>query len=93
MEQNTPSFSPQASVSADSTNENARRSGNDAHIDIKAEFIAMCVVVCQRHFFRFIVSPAEADMQVGKIQPEAVVVCRDSDKIAYGNRIADIVDS
>ena len=31
--------------------EHARRSGNDAHIDIKAEFIAMCVVVCKRHFF------------------------------------------
>ena len=73
--------------------ENARRSGNDAHIDIKAEFIAMCVVVCQRHFFRFIVSPAEADMQVGRTRPEAVVVCRDSDEIAYGNRIVVIVDS
>ena len=32
-------------------------------------------------------------MQVGKIQPEAVVVCRDSDEVAYGNRTDVIVDS
>ena len=66
--------------------EHARRRGDDNHVVIKAEFIAMCVLVCKRHFIRFIVSPAKADMQVGNIQTEAVVVCRDSDEIAYGNR-------
>ena len=53
----------------------------------------MCVLVCKRHFIRFIVSLVEADMKVGKIQTEAVVVCRDSDEIAYGNRTVAIVDS
>jgi hypothetical protein len=71
----------------------ARRSGDDTHIDIKAEFIAVCVVVCKRHFIRFIVSPAKANMQVGRTRLEAVVVCRDSDEIAYGNCIVVIVGS
>ena len=73
--------------------EHARRRGDGDHIIIKAEFIAMCVLVCKRHFVGFIVSPAEADMQVGKMQPDAVVVCRDSDEVAYGNRTVVIVDS
>ena len=73
--------------------EHARRRGDDSHVVIKAEFIAMCVLLFKRHFVRFIVSPAEADMQACKIQTEAVVVCRDSDEIAYGNRTVVIVDS
>ena len=32
-------------------------------------------------------------MQVGKMQPNVVVVCRDSDEIAYGHRTVVIVDS
>ena len=53
----------------------------------------MCVVVCKRHFGRSIVSPTKVDMQVGKIEPEAVAVCRDLDQTAYGNRTVVIVDS
>ena len=69
--------------------EHTRRCGDDNHVVIKAEFIA----ICKRHFIHFIVSPAEADMQVGKIQTGAVVVCRDSDETAYGNLTVVIVDS
>ena len=32
--------------------------GDDNHIDINAEFIVMCVVVCKWHCIRFIVFPA-----------------------------------
>ena len=56
-------------------------------------FIAMCVVVCKQHVVKSIVSPAKADMQVGIIRPEAVVVCRDSDNLAHDNRIVIIIDS
>ena len=32
-------------------------------------------------------------MQVGRILPEVVVICREFVEIAYGNRIVVIVDS
>ena len=57
----------------------------------------MCVCICQRHFVNFIVSPAEADMQVGRRRRDdtedvPILVCCDSDEVAYGNPYVIIVD-
>lgn len=82
------SFSARSSLSTYCTNWTSRScltGEDDDHIYIKAEFIAMCAVVCKQHFSKFIVSPAKTDMQVDRIRPETVVVCRDSNEIAYGN--------
>ena len=49
---------------------------------INAEFIGICILICKRHFVKFIVAPAEADMQVGWSSDGVVPVCRDSDPLA-----------
>ena len=70
--------------------EHQRRRQKEDTVVIKATFIAMCVLICRRRFAKYVVSPAEADMQVGRLRAVdaivAIPVCRDSDEIAYGNR-------
>jgi hypothetical protein len=59
----------------------------------------MCVLICRRRFVKYVVSPAEADMQVGCCRDQAgdldlgIPVCRDSDEIAYGNRLVIFIDN
>jgi 5'-3' exonuclease len=52
----------------------------------------MCIRVCQRYYFNYVVAPYEADVQVGR-REFAIAVTRDSDLIAYGSRQLLIVDS
>ena len=60
---------------------------------INSTFIFICVVICKRHFVKYVVAPAEADMQVGRWQDGAVPACCDSDEIAYGNRYVVFIDN
>ena len=54
-------------------------------LKMTSEFISICILVCERHFVKFIVAPAEADMQVSHTADGGIPVCRDSDNIArYG---------
>ena len=62
-------------------------------LTMTAEFISVCILICKRHFVKFIVAPAEADMQVGRTADGGIPVCRDSDDIAFGNFTVVIVDS
>ena len=52
----------------------------------------MCVSL-QARVGPFVVAPEEADMQVGRQNWCAVVLCRDSDLIAYGHMLIFIIDS
>ena len=74
--------------------EHDRRSkrGDDSVI-INSTYIAMCAKVCKQRYLNYIVSPSEADMQAGRRDKLAIPVCRDSDLIAYDNKIVVIVDS
>ena len=62
-----------------------RRSEKEDPIVITSEFISICVEFFWSCFIPYIVSPAEADMQVGRRNELAIPVCRDSDSIGYGN--------
>ena len=73
--------------------EHARRREKVGSVVIDSTFISICVVICKRHFVKYVVAPAEADMQVGRWQDGAVPVCRDSDEIAYGNRYVVFIDN
>ena len=73
--------------------EHERRRRKEEGIAITSTYIAMCAKVCQRCFIPYIVSPVEADMQVGRRRENAVAVCRDSDLVAYGRPKVVIVDS
>ncbi|KAL3768178.1 hypothetical protein ACHAWO_006548, partial [Cyclotella atomus] len=68
--------------------------GDDGNnIIITSEFIALCAHACKRYFHNFVVSPAEADMQVCRRDPTAIAVTRDSDLVAYGLKTIVIVDN
>ena len=73
--------------------EHARRREKVGSVVIDSTFISICVVICKRHFVKYVVAPSEADMQVGRWQDGAVPVCRDSDEIAYGNRYVVFIDN
>ena len=62
-------------------------------IAITSDYIAMCVQVCKTRCIDYVVAPAEADIQVGRRPDETIVLCRDSDEIAYGNKFVVIIDS
>ena len=56
----------------------------------------MCARICKRLYYNYVVAPMEADMQAGRGEEDAedaVVVCRDSDLIAYGNKLVVLVDN
>ena len=68
--------------------------GDDGNnIIITSEFIALCAHAFKRYFHNFVVSPAEADMQVCRRDPTAIAVTRDSDLVAYGLKTIVIVDN
>jgi hypothetical protein len=52
----------------------------------------MCIEVCRKQFYPFVVAPEEADSQVCK-RSSAIAVGRDSDLLAYDNACVIIVDS
>ena len=60
-------------------------------------YIGMCAHVCRRHFFEYVVSPLEADVQIGRRfhDPSSTVVVftGDSDLITYGHKIVIVVES
>ena len=60
---------------------------------INAEFISICILICKRHFVKFVVAPAEAAMQVGRSCDGGIPVCRDLDDIAFDNFTVVIVDN
>ena len=72
--------------------EHDRRRQDPTSIVITSEYIAMCIRVCKNRCMNFVVAPAEADMQVGRLSENAVVLCRDSDEIAYGNKLVVLID-
>jgi len=69
-----------------------RRRAKGGGIVIDGVFIAMCVNICRVRSVKYVVSPAEADMQVGRLCG-GIPVCNDSDELAYGNRLVVIVDN
>ena len=73
--------------------EHRRRQSKQGSLTMTAEFISICILICKRHFVKFVVAPAEADMQVGRTADGGIPVCRDSDDIAFGNYTVVIVDS
>jgi hypothetical protein len=73
--------------------EHMRRRQDPTSIVITSDYIAMCVQVCKTRCMDYVVAPAEADMQVGRRRDDTIVLCRDSDEIAYGNKFVIIVDS
>ena len=73
--------------------EHMRRSQDPSSIAITSDYIAMCVQVCKTRCIDYVVAPAEADMLVGRQRDDTIVLCRDSDEIAYGNKFVVIVDS
>jgi 5'-3' exonuclease len=68
------------------------RKDNDESVVVTPLFVGMCIRVCQRYYFNYVVAPYEADVQVGRHE-SAIAVTRDSDLIAYRNRQLLIVDS
>ena len=72
--------------------EHTRRKSREGGIVVNSTFISICANVCRRNFIPFVVTPLEADMQVGRTREGSVAVCRDSDLVAYGNRLTVIVD-
>jgi hypothetical protein len=70
----------------------AQKKDDNTGISITSEYIALCAHACKRYFHKFVVAPAEADMQACRRDPSAVAVCRDSDLIAYGLPFVVIVD-
>jgi hypothetical protein len=73
--------------------EHQRRRGRDDSVVVDSTFIAICAKICKRHFVKYVVAPYEADMQVGRQKEGTVAVCRDSDEIAYGNKLVVIIDN
>ena len=77
--------------------EHARRQKSkkdgDKSIIITPLFVGMCIRVCLRYYFKYVVAPFEADVQVGRQSESTIAVARDSDLIAYGNEQVLIVDS
>ncbi|KAL7554211.1 hypothetical protein ACHAWF_017633 [Thalassiosira exigua] len=73
--------------------EHRRRKAKEGGISITPAFIAICIRICQGLFVPFIVAPFEADMQVARIRPDAIAVCRDSDELGYGNKKVVFVDT
>ena len=73
--------------------EHQRRRGWDDSVVVDSTFIAICAKICKRHFVKYVVAPYEADMQVGRQKEGTVAVCRDSDEIAYGNKLVVIIDN
>ena len=73
--------------------EHRRRQSKQGSLTMTAKFISICILICKRHFVKFVVAPAEADMQVGRTADGGIPVCRDSDDIAFGNFTVVIVDS
>ena len=71
--------------------EHQRRRARAGGVRIDATFIAMCVQICRARCVEYVVSPAEADMQVGR-HDRGVPVCCDSDEVGYGNKLVVIVD-
>ena len=63
--------------------EHEQRRRNDEGIAMTSTYISMCVKVCQRCFIPYIVAPAEADMQVGRRDGNAVTVCRESRRVEW----------
>ncbi|KAL7541138.1 hypothetical protein ACHAWF_006863, partial [Thalassiosira exigua] len=70
----------------------SKRRGEDS-IAIKSDFIAICAKVCKYRFVPYVISPSEADMQVGRRREGTVALSRDGDLIAYGHKQVVIVDS
>eukprot|EP00573_Skeletonema_grethae_P007592 CAMPEP_0201711044 /NCGR_PEP_ID=MMETSP0578-20130828/58939_1 /ASSEMBLY_ACC=CAM_ASM_000663 /TAXON_ID=267565 /ORGANISM="Skeletonema grethea, Strain CCMP 1804" /LENGTH=253 /DNA_ID=CAMNT_0048200093 /DNA_START=2547 /DNA_END=3308 /DNA_ORIENTATION=- len=70
-----------------------RRREKADSIVITSTFIAMCVKVCKEMFINYVVAPQEADMQVCRRDKNSILVCRDSDGVAYGHKYVVIVDS
>ena len=70
--------------------EHTRRSNREDSISITSQFILMCKEVCRGSFIDYIIAPNEADSQVGRCFNEytnsALVLCRDTDELAYGNK-------
>jgi 5'-3' exonuclease len=77
---------------AEKRHEHARRSARDDAIVVSSTMTAMCAKVCQQHLIPFVVAPQEADMQVRRQNPSSLVVCSDSDALAYGAEGVIIVD-
>jgi 5'-3' exonuclease len=65
--------------------EHRRRRQKADSIVITSTFIAMCVKVCKKLFINYVVAPQEADMQVCRRDDNTILVCRDSDGVAYGH--------
>ena len=77
--------------------EHTRRSNTEDSISITSQFILMCKEVCRGSFIDYIIAPNEADSQVGRCFNEytssALVLCRDTDELAYGNKDVVFIDS
>lgn len=77
--------------------EHQRRASSADHLSVTSLFIAMCVLVCRRHYFEYVVAPFEADVQAGRGFHDnactVVILTGDSDLIAYGNKIVVVVKS
>ena len=73
--------------------EHQRRRAKEGGVVVDGVFIAMCVQICRVRSVKYLVSPAEADMQVGRIRGGSIPVCNDSDEVAYGNKYVVIVDN
>ena len=78
---------------AEKAHEHRRHSEKEDSIRINSTCIAMHVIICKRCFVKYTVAPTEADMQVGRRNKSTIVVCRDSDEVAYGNKYIVMVDS
>ena len=77
--------------------EHQRRCDKGGGVAINTIFIAMCMHICRLRFVKYIVSPAEADMQVDRHRGDGVAcggipVCCDSDEVAYGNKVVVVVN-
>ena len=73
--------------------EHTRRRQHNDGVVMTSTFIAICANICRNRFLPYVVAPLEADMQIGRRSEGTVAVCRDSDEVAYGNRLTVIVDS
>jgi len=72
--------------------EHSRRQEKEDRIEIKSTYIAMCAKVCDSCFIPYVVSPLEADMQVGRRREGTIAITRDSDLIAYGHKRIIMID-
>jgi hypothetical protein len=60
---------------------------------INSTFVSICIVIYKRHFFKYVVALANADMQVGRWQKGAIPVWCNSDKITYGNHYVVFINN